>query len=126
MKTNYITSRLVVVWVLLITTAQLFAAIPAGYYHFAKNKSKNDLKTALKNVSTPLKELEYGSGPGFTWEGFFFTDRRADSTVVDMYSNIERKQTSYAAVNGMHIEHSLPKSWWGAHENMAYKDLFHL
>ncbi len=126
MKTNYITNRLVVVWVLLITIAQLFAAIPAGYYHFAKNKSKNDLKTALKNVSTPLKELEYGSGPGFTWEGFFFTDRRVDSTVVDMYSNIVRKQTSYAAVNGMHIEHSLPKSWWGAHENMAYKDLFHL
>jgi hypothetical protein len=111
---------------LLVTSVLSSATVPAGYYHFAKNKSKDELKTALKNVSTPMKVLEYGSGPGFTWEGFFFTDRRADSTVVDMYSTILRKQTSYAAVNGLHIEHSLPKSWWGAHENMAYKDLFHL
>jgi len=110
--------------ILFVTNTQ--ATVPAGYYHFAKQKQKNALKTALKNVSTPLQVLEYGSGPGFTWEGFYHTDRRADSTVVDMYSNIVRKQTSYAAVNEMHIEHSLPKSWWGAHENMAYKDLFHL
>lgn len=102
------------------------AVVPAGYYHFAKNKSKNELKTALKNVSSPMRELEYGSGPGYTWEGFFYTDRRSDSTVVDMYSSIVRKQNSFMAVDGMHIEHSLPKSWWGAHENMAYKDLFHL
>jgi len=118
-------SRIVIV-LLLVVAQNLLAAIPAGYYHFAKNKTKNELKTALKNVSTPLQVLEYGSGPGFTWQGFYFTDRRSDSTVVDMYSNTVRKQTSYAAVSGMHIEHSLPKSWWGAHENIAYKDLFHL
>jgi hypothetical protein len=111
---------------LLVISVLSSATVPAGYYHFAKNKSKDDLKTALKNVSTPMKVLEYGSGPGFTWEGFYYSDRRTDSTVVDMYSTIVRKQTSYSAVNGLHIEHSLPKSWWGAHENMAYKDLFHL
>ncbi|MFZ4581446.1 MAG: endonuclease [Paludibacter sp.] len=111
---------------LLVVSLLSSAMVPAGYYHFAKNKSKSELKTALKNVSTPMRVLEYGSGPGFTWEGFFLTDRRSDSTVVDMYSTIVRKQTSFSAVNGMHIEHSLPKSWWGTHENMAYKDLFHL
>ena len=26
----------------------------------------------------------------------------------------------------LHIEHSLPKSWWGSHEWAAYKDLSHL
>lgn len=126
MKIKSNTGRISVILVMLLAAWNLAAAIPAGYYHFAKNKQKNELKTALKNVSTPLRVLEYGSGPGFTWEGFYSTDRRSDSTVVDMYSNTVRKQTSYLAVNEMHIEHSLPKSWWGAHENMAYKDLFHL
>jgi len=111
---------------LLLATFNLIATVPAGYYHFAKNKQKNELKMALKNVSTPLRVLEYGSGPGFTWQGFYYTDRQSDSNVLDMYSNVVRKQTSYSAVNEMHIEHSFPKSWWGAHENMAYKDLFHL
>ncbi len=115
-----------VILFLFLAVLSLSATVPAGYYHFAKNKTKNELKTALKNVSTPLRVLEYGSGPGFTWEGFYFTDRQSDSNVMDMYSNVIRKQTSYSAVNEMHIEHSFPKSWWGAHENMAYKDLFHL
>jgi len=70
--------------------------------------------------------LNYGSGPGFTWEGFFSTDRNADSTVIDMYSPVVRRFNGFGSVSGMHIEHSLPKSWWGAHENNAYKDLFHL
>ncbi len=126
MKNKIIVFNAFIISSLLFISTFSNAAIPAGYYHFAKNKQKSELKTALKNVSTPLRVLEYGSGPGFTWEGFYFTDRRSDSTVVDMYSNVVRKQTSYAAVNEMHIEHSFPKSWWGAHENMAYKDLFHL
>ncbi|OIP84701.1 MAG: hypothetical protein AUK44_01750 [Porphyromonadaceae bacterium CG2_30_38_12] len=113
----------------IIVTLQILSlqgAIPAGYYHYAHNKAKAHLKSALKDISSPLHELEYGSGPGFTWEGFYKTDRNSDSTVIDMYSNIVRKQSSYTAVDGMHIEHSLPKSWWGAYENAAYKDLFHL
>lgn len=110
----------------LILTGHLLAVVPAGYYHFARNKTKDALKTSLKNISSPLKVLEYGSGLGFTWQGFFYTDRRNDSTVVDMYSSVLRKQIGFNAVDGMHIEHSLPKSWWGAHENTAYKDLFHL
>ena len=106
---------------------QLHATIPAGYYYLAQGKSKSDLKTALKNVSSPLSVLGYGgSGIGFTWQGFYYTDRKADSTVVDMYSSIIRKQPDFNSVDGMHIEHSFPKSWWGGYEYTAYKDLFHL
>ncbi len=126
MKKKIIVFNAFIISSLLLISTFSNAAIPAGYYLFAKNKQKSELKTAIKNVSSPLRVLEYGSGPGFTWEGFYYTDRQSDSTVVDMYSNVLRKQTSYAAVNAMHIEHSFPKSWWGAHENMAYKDLFHL
>jgi len=103
-----------------------FAAVPSGYYYFVKNKKKAELKTAIHTYCAPMKEFDYGGGAGFTWEGFFSTDRRADSTVIDMYSNTVRKQTSFSAVSGMHIEHSFPKSWWGAYPNNAYKDLFHL
>jgi len=111
--------------VLLLLSATGFAAVPSGYYYFAKNKSKAELKTALHTYCGPLYVLDYGGGAGFTWEGFYSTDNRND-TVVDMYSNTVRKFNGFAAVDGMHIEHSLPKSWWGAHENNAYKDLFHL
>ena len=111
--------------VLLLLSATGFAAVPSGYYYFAKNKSKAELKTALHTYCGPLYVLDYGGGAGFTWEGFYSTDNRND-TVVDMYSNTVRKFIGFAAVDGMHIEHSLPKSWWGAHENNAYKDLFHL
>jgi hypothetical protein len=104
----------------------LMSTVPSGYYYFVQNKKKAELKTALHTHCAPMKELDYGSGAGFTWEGFFNTDRRADSTVIDMYSNTIRKQTSFSAVSGMHIEHSFPKSWWGAYPNNAYKDLFHL
>jgi len=112
-------------FLLVIQSVTTFATIPSGYYYFAKNKKKAELKTALRIYSTPLYELDYGSGPGFTWEGFYKTDNRTD-TVIDMYSDSIRKFNGFTAVSGMHIEHSLPKSWWGAHENGAYKDLFHL
>ncbi len=119
--------RLILLILLFLSqTVVLVAAIPSGYYYFAKNKKKAELKTALHTYCGPLFEYDYGSGVGFTWQGFFSTDLRADSTVIDMYSNTVRKQTSFAAVNGMHIEHSFPKSWWGAYPNNAYKDLFHL
>src|ERR1035437_2734225 len=108
------------------TFSTVYATIPSGYYYFLKNKKQAELKTAIHTYCWPMKEFQYGSGSGMTWEGFFSTDRRADSTVIDMYSNTVRKQTSFAAVNGMHIEHSFPKSWWGSYVNSAYQDLFHL
>lgn len=111
---------------LFFISSVLFALVPSGYYYFAKNKKQAALKTALHSISAPQFLLDYGGGQGFTWEGFFYTDQKTDGSVVDMYSNTVRKFAGFAAVDGMHIEHSFPKSWWGAHNNDAYKDLFHL
>lgn len=111
---------------IMIVNLGIYTQIPAGYYHFAKDKKKDELKTALHQHGTPLKVLNYGSELGATWQGFFYTDQRADGSIYDMYSPIVRSFSGYSSVSGMHIEHSLPKSWWGAHENNAYKDLHHL
>ena len=106
--------QFLLVGIALFTFSTTFAAIPSGYYYFAKNKKQAALKTALQTYCAPMQELEYGGGPGFTWEGFFYTDQKADGSVIDMYSNTVRKFNGFAAVDGMHIEHSFPKSWWGA------------
>ncbi|MBP1676463.1 MAG: nuclease [Bacteroidetes bacterium] len=105
--------------------AYVWTAIPAGYYYFAANKKKAELKTALKTYGSPVYVLEYGSGKGYTWQGFYATDNHND-TVRDMYSDVVRTFDGFNSVSGMHIEHSLPKSWWGGATNKAYKDLFHL
>lgn len=102
------------------------AAIPTGYYYYLKGKKKAELKSTLSEVSTPMYVLDYGSGEGFTWQGFYKTDRNADNTVKDMYSNIVRTFSGFNSIDGMAIEHSFPKSWWGGYENMAFKDLFNL
>ncbi|MEA4935278.1 MAG: endonuclease [Paludibacter sp.] len=104
----------------------VFAEIPAGYYSLAQNKKKEALKTALHELASPQKVLKYGGGAGYTWEGFYKADRNADGSVIDMYSNIVRYFNGYNSVTDMHIEHSLPKSWWGGYEWNVYKDLFHL
>ena len=119
-------SKQVLLTILISTSFLAQAAIPTGYYHFALGKKKAELKTTLHEISAPLTVLDYGSGPGFTWQGFYATDRNADNTVRDMYSNNVRSFNGYNSIADMAIEHSFPKSWWGAYENMAYKDLFHL
>ena len=104
----------------------LFASVPAGYYYPAQNAKKDQLKTALHRLSAPMKVLKYGSGEGATWQGFFYTDQNSDGSVIDMYSNTIRYFDRYKSVADMHIEHALPKSWWGGADNSAYRDLFHL
>ncbi|MDO9153542.1 MAG: endonuclease, partial [Paludibacter sp.] len=116
----------VLLLLLLAQSSVLFAIAPAGYYYYIKNTKKADLKTALNTYCKPLKVLDYGGGKGFTWEGFYYTDRNANNSVVDMYSDSVRYFNGFSSVSGMHIEHSFPKSWWGGYVNGAYKDLFHL
>ena len=102
------------------------ASVPTGYYYQTRGKSKGELKTTLSEISHPLRVLSYGSGEGATWEGFFKTDRNDDNSIKDNYSAIVRYFNSYNSIPEMAIEHSFPKSWWGGHENNAYRDLFHL
>ena len=105
-----------------ITRQQLIA-----YAKSLKGKSKTELKEAIYELCSPNTVLEYGSGEGCTWEGFYSTDRTDDGQCIDRYSN----DTWYFSrcgnsISGMNIEHSFPKSWWGGTENNAYKDLYNL
>ncbi|HEY5508682.1 MAG TPA: endonuclease, partial [Paludibacter sp.] len=125
MSKNYI-KILLLTGISIFTFSTVFSAVPSGYYYFLKNKKQAALKTALHTYCAPMFEFDYGGGPGFTWQGFYNTDRNPDNSVIDMYSNTVRYFNGFAAVSGMHIEHSFPKSWWGAYPNNAYKDLFHL
>ena len=102
------------------------AQIPQGYYDALKGKKGAELKTAVHNIIKKAKVLGYGSGNGKTWYGFYTTDNDK-GYVVDRYSNERRKFDSQgAAVSGMNIEHSFPKSWWGRTKTQAYMDLFNL
>lgn len=119
--------RLIFLWLLLVIyTGLIPAQIPAGYYHNARNKQKDVLKKALHQLAVPQRVLRYGSGTGYTWEGFFYTDQNQDGSVIDMYSPIVRYFDGFKSVSDMHIEHAFPKSWWGGNEWPVYKDLFHL
>lgn len=116
-----------------LLVAAASADIPAGYYYKTDGLKKEALKSALNDIASNGIFLAYGGGAGYTWQGFYYTDRNeADSTVIDMYSNEKFKFTytdgkpDFAAVEGMHIEHSLPKSWWGSVMYNSYKDLNHL
>jgi len=119
-------TRFIVISILLFAEYAAYAAVPSGYYYFARNKKKDALKTALHDYGAAQKLLDYGGGQGFTWEGFYYTDRNADNSVVDMYSDSVRYFDGFKAVNNMNIEHSFPKSWWGGANVSAYRDLFHL
>lgn len=102
------------------------AQIPKGYYDSLKGKKGKELKNAVHEVIKDAKVLSYGSGSGHTWEGFYTTDND-DGYVVDRYSNERRRFGAKGdVVNGMNIEHSFPKSWWGGTKNQAYQDLYNL
>ncbi|MEG1586606.1 MAG: endonuclease [Bacteroidales bacterium] len=109
-----------------IYPAGMLASVPAGYYYQAEGKKQKELKTALHQIISNAQMLFYGSGEGKTWQGFFQTDQLEDGSVFDRYSNEKRFFNAFNGVEGMHIEHSFPKSWWGAYENNAYRDLYHL
>ncbi len=105
------------------------AQIPDGYYNSLKGKKGAELKTAIYNIIKDAKVLEYGSGKGHTWWGFWDTDRDERGYFIDRYSAEKEwvKSTSQGAMGaGMNIEHSFPKSWWGGAKSQAYKDLYNL
>lgn len=118
--------RFLLLSLFLLLLYPISAQLPAGYYYPALGKTKDELKTALHQLAYPLRVLNYGSGEGSTWEGFFQTDQVSPDTVFDRYSSIIRYFDGFNGVSEMHIEHALPKSWWGGANNFAYRDLFHL
>ncbi len=111
----------------IFTISICHAQIPAGYYQDADNKTHKQLLSALNLIVSQGYFLSYGSGEYHTWQGFYYTDRdSSNNTIIDRYSNEIRTQSDYNSVEGMHIEHALPKSWWGGTQINAYKDLHNL
>lgn len=115
----------------------IFAAVPSGYYNTAEGKKAATLKTELHTIicQDTSQYLDYGSGKGSTWEGFYYTDRNTTTNaVIDMYSDSVRyfpnPNPDFVAFGQLiHIEHSVPKSWWGCditHPDCPAKDLNHL
>ena len=93
-------------------------------------KGGEPLKTALHNLIKNHKQISYGSGTSSTWGAFYTTDAVVENgqrRVLDMYSAEKRYFGSKgSAVDGMNIEHSVAKSWWGGAKNNAYYDIHHL
>ena len=93
-------------------------------------KGGKELKDALHNLIKEHKQIPYGSGVSSTWGAFYVTDAVEEEgrrRVIDMYSgNVRYFDGEGSSVDGMNIEHSVAKSWWGGGENDAYFDLHHL
>lgn len=103
----------------------------AQYASSLKGLKKAELKDALHKLMDKKTVLEYGgNGPGFTWYGFWYTDR--DPKTNECYNRYSDKKFSFGdtntgkAIAGMNIEHSFPKSWWGKKKNDAWCDLYNL
>ena len=118
----------------LVLLLQFFAiAAFAQHDYFADIdgvKGGADMKNALYNIIKEHKRISYGSGEDKTWGAFYTTDAVIENgkrRALDMYSNEKRYfGDKGSAVEGMNIEHSVAKSWWGGTTNNAYCDLHHL
>ena len=103
----------------------------AQYASSLQGLKKEQLKAALHKLMDKKKVLKYGGkGPGYTWHGFWYTDR--DPQTNECYNRYSDKKFYFESTNtgraigGMNIEHSFPKSWWGGHQNDAWCDLYNL
>ena len=98
----------------------LLADMPRDYYpNSLEGKNGAELKTELHNLLKNHTRLPYGSRDynqiACTWTVFKKSDVRPNKKVWDMYSNNSYNFPNGAgATKGMNIEHSVPKSWWGA------------
>ena len=105
----------------------LQAQIPNGYYKTAEGKSGAELKTALFNIIGSHTVLSYND----LWTDFQKTDKRADGSVWDVYSNCPFTFSSNQCGNYVNVcdcynrEHLMPKSWFGDVAPMNV-DLFHM
>ena len=120
-------TRIVTLLLLLVATLAAVAEIPAGYYDAAIGKSDEALKSAMHEIIAPHTRIDYGAKG--TWVVFRKSDVREDGSIWDMYSNVVRYFPETGAHSEMHIEHSVPKSWWGEQSSFVYEasfDLHHL
>jgi endonuclease I len=120
-----------------------YGQIPSGYYNAAVGLSGNNLRTALRNITTNGHvKLVYTPG---VWNAYAYTDVRPaplNTKIWDMYSDIPggtplyyytlyTNQCGTASNEGdcYSREHCVPNSWWGGLDDAAhpqYSDLHHL
>lgn len=116
------------------------AQTPSGYYNNAQGLQGYELRLALHNQIKGHTRISYNS----IWDHFYKTDRKPDTTVWDMYSDILypgtppytykffQQQCSRIgrSENICYVrEHSFPKNFWGGGTRAAdtmYYDLFHI
>lgn len=117
-------------FVLVVQFSSFAQSSSHSYYSSVEGlKGGETLKTALHNLLKNHVRISYGSGADATWGAFYTTDVVLGTTnqVADMYSpEIRYFGSKGSSVDGMNIEHSVPKSWWGGGQNNAYYDLHHL
>jgi endonuclease I len=119
--------------VLLFIGSNLFSQ-PEGYYSTAAGKSGEELQVALHEIIDGHTVLTYSA----LWSAVQTTDRKADGTVWDMYSDIPGGTPPYTYTfvsdqcgnysgegSCYNREHSFPKSWF-ADASPMYTDLFHI
>lgn len=113
------------------------AGYPEGYYNRMDGKSKETLKSAVKQCVTNHKELQYYDLPDY-WQ---YSDVYPElvngmKRWWEMYSDeqllIRPGQTGKQAfsANKMQREHAVPKSWWKKNGSVeytpAYSDMWNL
>lgn len=112
-----------------------FAQIPNGYYTSASGLNGTALQAALHNIIDNHNVQSYSS----LHTHFQLTDRKANGTVWDMYSDVPGGTPPYVynftagdqcgnysgEGDCYNREHSWPKSWFNDMSPM-YSDLFHL
>lgn len=122
-----------------------WSQIPSGYYTNATGLTGENLRTALKTItSTGHVKLPYTSTSFDVWDAYQYTDVRptAPTIVWDMYSDrpsstpayvytIFTSQCGNSSVEGSCYsrEHCFPSSWWGGTDsptNQQFSDLHHL
>jgi endonuclease I len=110
-----------------------FSQIPPGYYDPANGLYRTALQAALHNIIKDHTVVTYQS----LWYYFHSTDKKADNSVWDMYSDIpggtppyvyyydsDECGTYHTEGDCFNREHSWPKSWFGGEVEPMYTDLF--
>ena len=110
-----------------------FSQIPPGYYDPANGLYGTALQAALHNIIKDHTIVTYQS----LWYYFESTDKKADNSVWDMYSDVPGGNPPYVyhfntnQCGTYHVEgdcfnreHSWPKSWFGGEVEPMYTDLF--
>ncbi|HRY33990.1 MAG TPA: endonuclease [Bacteroidales bacterium] len=123
-------------FLLLLVSFRSGAQAPPGYYDPAAGLTGQALLSALHEIIDDHTQVAYST----LYTHFALTDKKADNSVWDMYSDLPSGLPPYiyyynsgdecgnytAEGDCYNREHSWPKSWFGGDIYPMYSDLFHL